>query len=106
MARYFMFFMALAASVLSVRAGAQTAIAGAENRRIEALQQTIASAIIRRDISVLDRLYADDYEYVDTAGVVYTKAQVLARYRTPTIENTSLTYDSLRVRIYGHVAVV
>jgi ketosteroid isomerase-like protein len=70
------------------------------------LQHAIAAALVAGDEAFLDRTYAPEYTYVSPAGVVRTKAKVLAGRAARDLRTIALTYDDLMVRLFGQVALV
>lgn len=81
------------------------AAAEAEVRRA---QDDLIEAYLRRDVSALDRLLADEYAFVnDDAGGVADKRQILASFGSGGDRKvTSYRRQDDRVRVYGDVAVL
>jgi ketosteroid isomerase-like protein len=73
-----------------------------ELRRLEGQWQ---EALTRRDVTMLDRLMADDYVLTTVSGEVVNKARVLAE-----VKSTNATADvrntEVAVRVFGDVAIV
>lgn len=68
------------------------------------LRKVLPAAWIRGDIAMLDTLIADDYISISGRGSV-TKRQSLAPIASGARRILSLTYDSVKVRAFGDVAV-
>jgi ketosteroid isomerase-like protein len=64
-------------------------------------------AVLDSDISALDRIWSDDYTFINPQGAIATKAQRLANFSSG---NTNIdVIDSERevtVRVYGDMAIV
>ena len=65
-----------------------------------------AAETTQKDRAAMERLIADDYYYVHSNGNTATKAQDIASDMSPDNKWTSSKTDDLKVRVYGHVAVV
>jgi ketosteroid isomerase-like protein len=76
------------------------------HKEIEALEMQWRLAQLNNDVSVMDRLLADDYIGISANGTIETKAEALALRRAGTLHITSLDLNDLKVRIYGDTAVV
>ena len=63
-------------------------------------------ALVRGDISALERVYADEFIYTTPDGDVRDKAQQLAFTRTTDLKFESGQSDEVRIRIYGNTAVM
>ncbi|MFC1636490.1 nuclear transport factor 2 family protein [Planctomycetota bacterium] len=62
-------------------------------------------ALLKRDVAFLARLLADDFTFESSDGTAITKDQALGSIKSGTYAVTSMTYDTLKVRIYGSTAV-
>jgi len=56
--------------------------------------------------AILEKIYADDYARISTEGGVFGKAQALDSIKAGKTKYQSLEYSDLKIRIYGHTAVV
>ena len=64
------------------------------------------AAILRRDIPMLEKIWADDYVFVNAAGEVLTKAQRLANIKSGATTLESIKEEeSTTVRAYENSAV-
>lgn len=74
----------------------------------EVLQTLQASddAAARRDSAALKRLTAEDYIFHASTGIVQTRGQAIAETMAGASTWTVRKYDSLRVRLYGDIAIV
>ena len=60
----------------------------------------------QKDRAAMERLIGDDYYYVHSNGNAATKAQDIASDMSPDNQWTNSKTDDLKVRVYGHVAVL
>ena len=83
---------------------AQTANA-AEQELIN-IENGWSDAVVKRDGPALQRLYADEYLYTDSDGVVRNKTQDIADVTSGRAKIASFVLDDLKVHVYGETAVV
>ena len=81
-----------------------------ENSKSEQeVRQTIEkyrTALLRRDIPVLEKIWADDYVFVNASGEVLTKAQRLANVKSGATTLESIKEEeNITVRVYQNSAV-
>lgn len=62
-------------------------------------------ALVERDFTTLESLFADDLVYIHSIGNVQDKASYLAYVRGP-MSFASIERGPLRVRVYGELAVM
>ena len=79
---------------------------GSVEQHIIQMEHEFADATLRRDASALEQHLADDFVGVDVSGQHLSKAEILARVKSPEIELTTLRHEDIRVRVYGDCAVV
>jgi 3-oxoadipate enol-lactonase len=83
-----------------------SAIAGAERRKVMAVVKALRQAGLARDVEALERLYAPDYFHTNPDGSLMGRAQVLASYRgLPTLTVHSVEGDEPKVVLRGDFAV-
>jgi uncharacterized protein (TIGR02246 family) len=75
-------------------------------REVLALQKEYESAIERRDASVHERLFADDYTYTPGNGAFMDRLSHMAFTRSGALAVGSFQSTDQRVRVYGDTAVV
>ncbi|MCM3900106.1 MAG: nuclear transport factor 2 family protein [Pyrinomonadaceae bacterium] len=63
------------------------------------------AALGRNDVAALDRLYADDYTFVNESGVLTTKTPRLAAIKSGEMKYESVSFDDVKIRLYGNTAV-
>src|ERR687887_577471 len=90
----------VAAGFLVAGAGWAQTTASVE-QEIMKVEQGGVDALIKKDRAALERIYADDYIYTHSNGVVQTKAQELAELTSGDVKWTSGSVTDLKVRVYG-----
>lgn len=78
---------------------------GKDEQAVRKLLDELYAALGRNDTAVLDRIYADDYTFVNESGVLLTKAPRLAAIKSGELKYESVSFDGLNVRLYGNTAV-
>ncbi|MGB8538234.1 MAG: nuclear transport factor 2 family protein [Acidobacteriaceae bacterium] len=76
------------------------------HKAIEGLELDWRQAQITNNVSVVERLLADDYLGISANGTLETKADELSRRRSGSLRITQLDLSDIKVRIYGDTAVV
>jgi ketosteroid isomerase-like protein len=76
------------------------------HKEIEGLESDWRQAQLTNNISMVDRLLADDYLGISANGTLETKADELATRRSGILHITELDLSDIKVRIYGDTAVV
>ena len=71
-----------------------------------ALDQRYNDAQVTRDRKTLEELWADDYLYTHSNGVMMNKAQDIADTMSGDMTWTAARLDDLKVRVYGDVGIV
>jgi len=98
--------LVLAGPCLSLaQAKTPAASKGVEQQLIK-LENEWNDAVVKRDAAALEKIEADDYTFIDAEGTLWTKAQDVATFKSGDYVATSMVADELKVRVYGHVAVV
>ena len=102
--------LAITMALLSFASGQSATQQESENRKSEQeVRQTIEkyrTALLQRDIPTLEKIWADDYVFVNALGEVLRKAQRLAN-----VESGATTLESINeeekitVRVYQNSAV-
>jgi ketosteroid isomerase-like protein len=64
-----------------------------------------AESVVTNDVSVLERILADDFLGVDIDGSHYSKADAIKDFRTKPSEFVSNHLNEIEIRFYGDVAV-
>jgi ketosteroid isomerase-like protein len=94
-------------TVLSGLAGAETASAQADDKKIVAdLDTRYQEAVKAHDATVMDSILADDFVLVTGKGKVFSKADLLAEARDEGVVYEHQEDSNQTVRIWGNTAVV
>ena len=101
-------YFTIAAGLLSV-AFAQAQPESTDSKSEQEVRQMIEkyrTALLKRDIPVLEQIWADDYVFVNALGEVLTKVQRLANVKSgeTTLESIN-EQEKIAVRVYQNSAV-
>jgi hypothetical protein len=83
----------------------QAQIMTSAERELADVEQQLNDAHIRKDLALLERIYADEFYCIGSSGATQTRAERLASDSTNP-PSTNRKTDNLRVRVYGDVGVV
>src|SRR5438477_9553250 len=73
----------------------------AEQEVKQMMDQYIA-ALTKRDIAALERIWADDYTFINASGAVLTKAERLANAKSGATNLDTIESDpNMKIRVYG-----
>jgi ketosteroid isomerase-like protein len=75
-------------------------------QEVLALQQEYEGAIERRDASVHERLFADDYTYTPGNGAFMDRARHMAFTRSGALAVGAFQSTEQKIRVYGNTAIV
>ena len=94
--------------LLSAVVAAAASMQSEQTREHEVLRTLQASddAAARRDSAAMERLTAEDYIFHASTGIVQTKTQAIVETMAGASTWTVRKYDSLKVRLYGDIAIV
>jgi ketosteroid isomerase-like protein len=95
-----------ATAVISIVLLSALSAQSAPEREVLALQKEYESAIERRDASVHERLFADDYTYTPGNGAFMDRERHMAFTRSGALAVGSFESTEQKVRIYGDTAIV
>ena len=70
------------------------------------LENDWKGAVVKRDKSALQQLYADDYLSTDSEGGLWNKAEDISIDTTGVFKLESFKFADMKVRVYGDVALV
>jgi len=73
---------------------------------VELLERAWVDAIPRRDAAIIGRIMADDFEGIDPAGNIFTKATYMPDLRKGVFTTQPIELDEIKTRIFGETAVV
>ena len=76
-------------------------------QEVRQMIQKYRSALLQRDIPMLEKIWADDYVFVNASGEVLTKAQRLSNLKSGATSLDSINQEeNITVRVYQNSAVV
>jgi len=73
---------------------------------VKAVEMNRRQALLAADTVALSRMLAPDFIEISRLGTVRTRADNIRDIASGALHLTSVTYDSLTVRVYGDVAVL
>ena len=97
--------VAASAFVFSQPARSSANQKGNDEQAVRQFLDELYAALGRNDAAALDRLYADDYTFVNESGVLTTKAPRLAAIKSGEMKYESVSFDDAKIRLYGNTAV-
>ncbi len=97
--------IALPALVLCQTNRNDTKPKGGDEQAVRQMLNELSAALGRNDTAALDRIYADSFTFVGDTGVMTTKAQRLAAFKSGDMKYESISFDNVNVRMYGKTAV-
>ncbi|MGA7293285.1 MAG: nuclear transport factor 2 family protein [Terriglobales bacterium] len=77
-----------------------------DEAQILALHEAGDKALMTADLTVLARIFGDDYVQYNEAGKAFTKQDVLNNFRSGAIRYPSIVSTSRKIRVFGDTAVV
>ena len=83
---------------------AKSASTESAERALIQMERDWADAIVKHDAATVSRIVAEDWSETSWDGTSFGKAQALADLPFGTTE--SMTMDPIKVRVFGHVAIV
>jgi hypothetical protein len=103
--RHFL-MMAVGSLLVSTSALAQSTDPHAKDRAyIQQSESDWAESVATSDVSVLERIIADDFVGVDIDGSHYSKGDMIKRHNTHPSEYLSNHMNGVEIRFYGDAAV-
>ena len=73
---------------------------------IKALTEQWRQALLKGDAAAYDKLTAEDFITIGTAGRSFTKAEIVEFLKSGTLKYDAYDYSDVKVRIYGDTALV
>src|ERR1051326_2426362 len=101
--KHTMTVVAVIAIVFGVSSGQPTARQAKIERELMQMEHDWSAAYLSHDVSVVDRILADDFIGTDGRGIMTDKKQEMedARSENPNRKVLSEAIDDMKVRIYG-----
>ena len=95
-------FLLLVTSLAHVQTSGDNA---SDRAYIRQAESDWAESVVTNDVSVLERILADDFVGVDIDGSQYSKADAIKDFRTKPSEFVSNHLNEVEIRFYGDAAV-
>ena len=106
-------FLIASTLLLMASVSAQGQAGAAGPRGDDSLEQQLirvkrdwGGADVRRDIALLERILAPDYTVTDDSGHTTGRDEVMADFKAAAVTYEAASYDDVKVRVYGAVAIV
>jgi uncharacterized protein (TIGR02246 family) len=77
-----------------------------DERLVRQVEEAVIAATERNDADALAPYLAEDFTFVNPAGLLVTKEMFLNNFRSGRLRNTAYKVDEMQVRIYGTTAIV
>jgi ketosteroid isomerase-like protein len=72
------------------------------DQEVRAAIEQYRNALTKKDTAALERIWADDYTFINASGAVVTKAERLANLKSgATSLDTIITDPDMKIRVYG-----
>ena len=98
--------MALLSSLFGQSPTAQQPASSTSEQEIRQIIKKYRSAILQRDVASLEKIWADDYVFINAAGDVLTKTDRLANVKSGATTLDSINEEeNVTVRVYQNSAV-
>src|SRR5467141_96609 len=76
-------------------------------QEVKQMIEQYRNALTKKDTAALERIWADDYTFINASGAVVTKAERLANLKSgATSLDTIITDPDMKIRVYGGVVAV
>ena len=100
-------YLTISMALLSFAVGQSATPPDSENSKSEQeVRQEYRAALLQRDVPTLEKIWADDYIFVNASGEVLTKAQRLANAKSGATTLDSINEEeNITVRVYQNSAV-
>jgi ketosteroid isomerase-like protein len=110
MMKHFISHLALNMALLSFAFGqsstAQQPATSTSEQEVRQMIEKYRTAILQRDIAALEKIWADDYVFVNAAGDVLTRTERLANMKSGATTLDSINEEeNVTVRVYHNSAV-
>jgi ketosteroid isomerase-like protein len=84
----------------------QSAENSSSEKEVREMIEKYRAALLQRDVAALEKIWADDYVFVNASGDVVTKAQRLANVKSGATKLESINKEeNIAVRVYQNSAV-
>jgi uncharacterized protein (TIGR02246 family) len=78
---------------------------GNDEQAVRQVVNDLAAALGKNDTAALDRIYADDYTFVGDTGMIMTKPERMAAFKSGELKYESISIEVVSVHLFGNTAV-
>jgi ketosteroid isomerase-like protein len=78
----------------------------ASEQGLRKLEKEWDNAIVSRDLTLLDRILNDDFQYIDSAGDVHSKSDIIQGVKSSTATIEPFETEDVQTRIYGTTGIL
>jgi ketosteroid isomerase-like protein len=75
------------------------------DREIRQLEQQLNEALSTVDLNTIDKIWADDFVFVNPSGRITNKAQRMSGLKPIDASTLTSTIDDVQIRVFGDMAV-
>jgi len=97
--------VAVSSFVLGQPARSSATPKGNDEQAVRQVVNDLAVALGKNDTAALDRIYADDYTFVGDNGMIMTKAERMAAFKSGELKYESISIEVVSLRLFGNTAV-
>ncbi len=97
--------LALPALILCQTNGKNANKKGGDEQAVRQTLNELAAALASNDTAALDRIYADDYTFVGDTGMMMTKAERIAAFKSGDLKYESISHEVVSIHLFGDTAV-
>jgi len=97
--------LALPALILCQTNGKNANKKGGDEQAVRQTLDELVAALRNNDTAPLDRIYADDYTFVGDTGMIMTKAQRIAAFKSGDLKYESISHEVVSIHLFGDTAV-
>ncbi len=97
--------LALPALILCQTNGKNANKKGGDEQAVRQTLNELAAALASNDTAALDRIYADDYTFVGDTGMMMTKAERIAAFKSGELKYESVSIEVVSIHLFGDTAV-
>jgi len=97
--------LALPALILCQTNGKNANQKGGDEQAVRQTLDELTAALKNNNAAALDRIYADDYTFVGDDGMMMTKVERLAAFKSGELKYESISQEVVGIRFFGDTAV-
>lgn len=102
----FAMMLALPALILCQTSSKNADKKGGDEQSVRQTLDELTAALGKNDAAALNRIYADDYTFVGDTGMIMTKAERIAAFKSGDLKYESISFDVVNIHLYGNTATL